>query len=190
MAALFRNFKKDALVILKASLFYNFAVGLFAPFYAIYVRQIGGSILDAGLAYAFFNIAMGLLVLTFCRTGFYLRHTRSIIVIGYFLDVFGSLGYIFVVNPTQLFLVQIFLGLSLGLSAPAWDTLYSSDLSKEKANLQWTVWTGGVSLAIGAGALIGGLVVTFFSFKTLFLSIATVNLISGIISWKIVKDKT
>lgn len=186
---IFRYFKKDALVILKSSLLYNLAVGLFAPFYAIYVKQVGGSILDAGLAYALFNIAMGLLVITFCRTEFYQRNARPIIVIGYFLDMFGSLGYIFVASPWQLFLVQIFLGLSLGLSAPAWDTLYSSELSKEKANLQWTVWTGGVSLAIGVGALIGGFVVSFVSFKALFLSMAAVNFLSGIISWKILKEK-
>ena len=55
--------KRDPKILLKASLLGFFALGLLTPIYAIFVQNIGGDILDAGIAYALFSISMESLLL-------------------------------------------------------------------------------------------------------------------------------
>lgn len=44
-------------------------------------------------------------------------------IAGYALNALLTFGYMFVSNPTQLFLLQIGLGIAEALSAPIWDAL-------------------------------------------------------------------
>ncbi len=181
------NFKKEAVVLLQASFLFNFASGFFLPFYALFVQRVGGSILDTGIAYAIFSIATGLMIIIFCRSRFYLGNVRRIIVAGYFAIGIIYLFYLLVGSRLSLFSVQAVLGIAIGLSAPAWDAVFGSDLSEKAAGKQWSVWTGAVNIALGLGALIGGLIVGTYSFAVLFLMMAGINFLAGIVSWRIIR---
>ena len=47
-------------------------------------------------------------------------------IAGYGLNALLTFGYMFVSNPTQLFLLQIGLGIAEALSAPIWDSLFAA----------------------------------------------------------------
>ena len=47
------------------SFLYGAGAGLLAPIYALYVENIGGNIVDAGIAWAIFSISMGVLLIVF-----------------------------------------------------------------------------------------------------------------------------
>jgi len=183
------SFRAEASVLLKTGLLYNFSGGLLEPFYAVFVGRVGGSLLDAGIAFAIFNIVTGVLIFTFCRTNFYARHMRYIVTIGYLMDVPGYLAYIFVRNSMELFVVQIFLGLALGLAAPAWDALFSANLSEAQASTHWSAWNGGIAIALGLGGLIGSLIITALSFEALFIIMAAMSGLAGFLSLRIIKSR-
>ncbi len=46
-------------------------VGLFGPLYAIFVKKIGGDVLEAGVAYGLFSIVSGAFIFTAGRTNFF-----------------------------------------------------------------------------------------------------------------------
>ncbi|MBI4087277.1 MAG: MFS transporter [Candidatus Liptonbacteria bacterium] len=166
-------------------------VGLFGPIYAIFVKKIGGDILEAGASYGLFAIVSGIMILTLGRTTFFQKNLRLLVVIGFGLFTVGDLAYLFIQNPPQLFILQIFLGISEGFLEPAWDGLFSANLTEEQSVRFWAIWAGGKDIAMGAGALAGGALVAAYSFTALFILLALLNAAGTIIVSRIlwVKDK-
>lgn len=113
------------------------AAGFIGPIYAIYVEEIGGGILEAANAYAAFMITMGLIIYVLGRWEDHHRHDKAFIIVGYFITALGFAGYIFVSNPVQLLIVQIFLGLGMAIRTPAYDSMYSKAVVNKHFALAW-----------------------------------------------------
>ena len=180
---------KSSKVLLYASFFGHFAFGLLAPIYAIYVKNIGGSILDIGIAYAIFSIITGLFILFFSRTLFFQKNVRKMIIIGYFLMAICYFIYIFIGNPIQLFIVQIILGVGVGILEIAWDSIFSVSLSEEQAIKNWSIWSGSTNIVLGISAIIGSIIIFYFSFTLLFILMTIFSIISALISFKLLGEK-
>ena len=168
--------------LLSADSFYLLAAGLFGPIYAIFVVRIGGDILEAGIAYTAFSLAAGLMIILVGRWEDRVRHKEKLLVLGYSLGSAGILGYLFVSNPLQLFLVQIVLGLGEAVRSPAYDCIYSTSLDKGKYASEWGMYDSLVYIVGGISAAIGGLVASFFGFQTLFILMFLLSLSSMAIS--------
>lgn len=174
--------KKEALILLRASFLAIFAMSLFGPLYAIFVQEIGGDILDVGIAYAVFSVATGLFILIFGTSKFFSDNVRLMVVLGYVLWTMGYAGYFFVRSPIHLFFVQIILGIAGGILEPSWDSVYAAELREAEASYHWSLWSGGQSLITGAAAIIGSFIVANYSFRLLFLIMSAFNLLSVIVS--------
>ncbi|MBW2968076.1 MFS transporter [Candidatus Woesearchaeota archaeon] len=171
-------------LLLKASLIASFGVGLFAPIYAIFVERIGGDLLDVGLAYAIYCFIAGLVIIILGTSKLFQKNLRFFVVSGFALMGLCYFAYMFIQTPFHLFYVQVMLGLSNGVLEPAWDALFSSKVSEKQASKNWSMWSGGVSIATGASAFIGAYIASF-SFDTLFLSISLLCLVSAILSTRL-----
>ena len=95
------------------------AGGLFGPFYAVYVEDIGGDILIAGEAFAIFSISSGILIYFISKWGDHVKHTEKLLVFSRALTALGFLGYVFVSDIRGLFIVQIILGAAVAIGIPA-----------------------------------------------------------------------
>ena len=161
---------KTARMLLKASFIGTFAEGKLLPLWATFTDKVGGSILDAGIGYAVFSIATGVVVMSVGSTEFFERYVRWFLFWGFLLAGMGDIFYMMVSNKWELFAVQALIGVSLGLANPAWDSLYSDDEDdgdKSSAS-KWSFWTGGYSFVTGLSALAGALLVNYFGFNTMF----------------------
>lgn len=67
-----------------ASAFSVFAASLFAPFYAVFVKEIGGGAFLAGTSYSIYAIAAGLLILASSKLEEDVVDTQKLVVLGYF----------------------------------------------------------------------------------------------------------
>jgi MFS family permease len=181
------NIKGNARILLKASFIFNFGIGLFAPIYAIFVQKIGGDILDAGIAFAIYFILTGIFVIAFDTSKFYLKNVKKMIILGYFLFAIAYFLFIFIKTPMHLFLLQMLLGLATGIADPAWEGVFSAKGSEKKESKNWAIWTGGVSIIAGISAVVGGIIVTLFSFEVLFGIMSALCLLASLISIKIIK---
>ncbi len=178
---------QSAKILLITFMFASFAGELFGPIYAIFVKQIGGDLLEAGAAYAVFMIVSGIFIFTVGRSKFFLSRLRPMVVVGYGLLTLGDLGYLLVDTPLKLFIVQIIFGIAGGILEPSWDAIYAAGLDEIKAASHWSLWAGLRNLVAGAAAFAGGVIVTAYSFNTLFIIMAIFNLIALTIIFKILK---
>ncbi len=164
------------------------AMGMFGPIYAIFVQKIGGDILAAGTAWAVFMVVSGVGILLMGKIQDKIKKDKLSIILGYALMSLGFLGYYFVSNVKQLFLVQILLGLSTVVLTPAYDSFYTKYLEKGKFASQWAAWEATWYTVTGVAALIGAFLVKIFSFKILFLVMFFTSLIGLLLSTQL-KEK-
>jgi MFS family permease len=168
-------------VLISASIFINFSIGLFAPIYAIFVEKIGGNILSASTAGAIYNILLGILTIIFGKLEDRMGR-RNMVTIGYFLNTVAYTIYIFVKNPIELFFAQAVLGIGDAAKNPAWEAIFSKSLDKGQESSEWAYWGGSTTIIFGIAALVGGIIATNYGFRLLFVLMAFGTGISTIIS--------
>jgi len=176
-------------VLILASIFLNFSVGLFGPIYAIFVEKIGGNILSASQAIALYSILFGVLKIVFGRLGDIDWNKRKMITTGYLLNALGFAGYMIVQNPLQLFLVKIVLGIGDAIKNPAWEAIFSKSLDRKMESTEWAYWGGSVSITYGIASFIGGNIAMFLGFRILFAIMAIATAISVVISTLLFRRK-
>lgn len=164
------------------------AIGMFGPIYAIFVQRIGGDILAAGTAWSIFMIISGVGIILMGNIQDKMKKDKPFIILGYTLESLGFLGYFFVSNVKQLFLLQVLLGIATVLKTPAYDSFYTKYLEKGKFASQWAAWEAVWYIATGIAALIGAVLAKLFDFKILFLVMFLTSLIGLLLSTQL-KEK-
>ena len=147
-----------------------FSNAMMGPIYALFVQKIGGDLLDASITWAIFTGVTGLVTLISGRYVDKIKENELIIVAGYALNAFGYFLYLFVNTIPFLFFVQIIMGLSMAIYAPAFDAVYSKHLDSHRSGRQWAAWESMNYFALALGAIIGGLLVNYFGgFHVIFI---------------------
>jgi len=182
-----RNLKRTLFFLLVIEAIFAFAVGLLTPIYALYVENIGGQLIDAGIAWsiaAFVHATLqypaGLLADRFSKKSFMLILIFGNAIIYYSLIFINSVG--------QLFIAEFFIGLFTAIGTPAYDGLFSKNLEPQKESQQWGLWNTAYGYATAASALVGALIVTLFKFQGLFAITASLSFLAGIIVLIFIKE--
>ena len=176
---------KIAKILLSASFIALFPLGLLGPIYAIFVKNIGGDLLETGLSYGLFAITSGIFVIFLGKSNLFKKNLRTMVFFGYLLLTFGEAGYLLVQNATHLFIIQIIVGVAGGILEPSWDGLFSSNLTEERATSLWSLWAGGRDIITGIGAFAGAAIVSAYSFTALFTIMTVFNIAATIVSFRL-----
>ena len=156
--------------------FFTVSAGMLGPVYAVYVGEIGGSILDIGYSWALFSVFAGILMIIMGKVEE--KHKKiNAAIIGYILKIFCFIGYIFVQTPMHLFIVQIFLGMSSAIIAPAYDAMYSKALRKGRETFEWGLWEANDHLSSAIAALVGTGIIYYLGFDSLFIAMTILAII-------------
>ena len=177
-----RSLSRQARLLLKISFLTAFAESMLVPVYAIFTEKVGGSILDAGIAFAAFSIATGVIVAVLGTRPWFQRHIKALLILGFIGSALCDLSYVFVQNKWELFGAQIVAGLATGLIEPAWDSLFTDDIEQSSAR-HWSIWAGGTHMVTGLAALAGGLIVAYGSFTILFIAMGLIDSVAIFVAW-------
>lgn len=175
-------------ILITLSMVMNFIIGMFSPFYAIYVKQIGGDVAFAGISWAVLEVVCGVLTLLFVKWELRVREQELLMALGYILRAGVFFSYIFMTSMTQLILTQVLWGIAIAIGTPAFDAVYAAHTSKESSIAEWGGLEGVISIAVGVAALIGGFVIRSFGFSIIFVLMALVCLVQGIYVWLLPRD--
>lgn len=167
---------KQLKIFLVSNSFFVLATGMLGPIYALFVKEIGGDILDAGFSWSIFMIISGAGMLVMGKIVDSLKKEKPMMILGYSLQSLGFLGYFFVSNKIQLYLLQILMGISITVQHPVFNSFYTRHLEKGKVAFQWAAWEGTYFITTGIAALIGAFLVKIFGFRTMFLIMFFVSL--------------
>lgn len=175
-----RLFNKAIRILLVTNGLILIAGAMLGPIYALFVEKIGGDLLDASYAFGVFALAAGITTFVSGRYSDRMKENELIVVLGYGIMGMGFFGYTLVNSIWSLLVIQIIIGLGEAIYVPAFDALYSKHLDSHKSGREWGVWEAINYFAIAFGAVAGGLLVTFFGFNTIFVTMGLLCFASAI----------
>lgn len=169
-------------ILLWSSNLWALGEGMLGPLFAVFAQRIGGNILDITWAWAIYLGMTGILTIVAGNVSDRIWEwcgRERLMVAGYGLNALCTFGYLLVDTTTGLFLVQAGLGVALALSNPTWSALYARySPGEEKAGKSWGLVAGGQRLTLAVAIVIGGYIVSNFSFEALFITMGTVQVIA------------
>jgi MFS family permease len=178
--------KKERILLYGSNLWY-FGEGMFGPLFAIFSQKIGGNILDITWAWATYLIICGILVIIFGKISDHKVSKSKLMVAGYALNAVFTFCYLFVDSQLGLFIVQAGLGAAAALAIPTWEALYAKYEDKRHDGYTWGLAGGQAQIATGLAIILGGLLVNYFSFQVLFVTMGTIQIIATIYQAQILK---
>lgn len=177
--------KTIRLLLIGANIWY-FGEGMLGPLFALFSQRIGSGILDISWAWATYLIIGGLLYIII---GNYTdtKNKALFMVFGYALNALCTFSYLLVSLPWHLFFVQAGLGIAAAFATPTWNALYAKSGDINQDGLEWGLAGGSAQIITGIALIIGGYIVNFTSFTTLFILMGTIQTIATIVQAQILK---
>jgi len=170
-------FDKKLKILLYGSNLWYLGEGMLGPLFAIFGGKVGGSILDISWAWATYLIIIGILVIFIGNFSDKIGKEK-LMVAGYALNAIFTFCYLLVSAPVHLFLVQAGLGVAAALAIPTWMALYAKYEDKKRDGFSWGIATGLNRIFTGVALMIGGLIVTYFSFNVLFIIMGIIQVLA------------
>ncbi|MFZ6036167.1 MAG: MFS transporter [Patescibacteria group bacterium] len=148
------------------------AGAMLGPIYALFVKDVGGDLLDASLAGAVFAASAGVTAYVSGRFADRMKRGEFVIVAGYLMMGVGYLVLTQASSIGHLLFAQVVIGIGEAVYSPAFDGVYSRHLTKHAQGSEWGRWEMMNYFTIAGGALVGGIIVTLTSFDTIFVVMA------------------
>jgi MFS family permease len=174
-------------VLITGSNLWYLGEGMFGPLFAVFAERVGGNVLDITWAWAIYLIIRGLLTIIVGAYSDGPARKAKIMVAGYALFTIFTFCYIFVNSPEALFLVQGGLGIATAMATPTWSSLFSHYGSKKHSGYAWGIAGGMADLVLAISSLLGGLIVSYFSFTTLFVIMGIIQTIATVYQARILR---
>jgi DHA1 family quinolone resistance protein-like MFS transporter len=167
---------------------WSFGAGLFFPIFAIFSSEIGGDITDAGIAAAIFILVTALLEYPIGKL-LDKYHEKYFIVADYLLEACVFIGYIFVENIWELFLLQVVLGFANAIGDPAWESLYGRSTPHKKSGSSWANSHFYIGIFNAVGIVIGSYLVALYGFQSVFALGAVFSGFAGVLALMYIKKE-
>jgi MFS family permease len=179
--------RKIAVLLYGANLWF-LGEGMFGPLLAVFTERLGGDILNITSAWATYLIVTGFLTIIIGKISDR-GNKEGLMVLGYALNALFTFGYIFVKNPTHLLFLQAGLGVAAALATPTWNALYSKHEDRRNAGFIWGLAGGEFQITTGIGIILGGFIVSSFSFTYLFATMGIIQVLATLYQFQILSKK-
>lgn len=174
-------------LLLTASIFMHAGVNMIAPLYAVYIGEIGGTLLDAGLAVGVYGVGKSFFYFLAGRVNEQLISRKALIVTGYFLHAFGYFCYLFAENIWHVIAIQALLAFAEAIMNPSWSAILATSLTKGKERRIYGDFYGYRTFFEGVAAILGGLFAMQMGFTVVFSVMVGAMIVAGCLSLKLVE---
>lgn len=173
-----RNIK----LLLTCSIFIHGGINLLAPIYAIFIKKIGGSIVDAGITVGCYAILKGILYFVFRGLKESKFSRRLMISLGYLMFFVAYILYMFAFNVWFVLGIQAILAFAEVIINPSWSAVIANALEQGKERKIYSDFYGYRSIAEGIAAIAGGILASYLGFNILFGFMAGLALSAGLLA--------
>lgn len=182
---------KFARILIIGSLLWYFGEGMLGPLFALFAKNIGGDILEISWAWAIYLFVTGVSMILVGKLSDKIIKKEILMIIGYFLNAIFTFGYLLVLTPLHLFIIQAGLGVAWAFATPTWDALYAKHEDRKNEGVMWGFADGLPRIASAFSIIIGGFIVSYYSFNVLFFTMGILQIIAALYQTKIffIKNK-
>src|SRR3989338_3003152 len=173
-----RNIK----LLLTCSILIHGGINLLAPIYAIFIKEIGGTLIDASVTVGFYAFLKGVLYFILKRLKESKFSRKLMIAFGYFIFFLSYIFYLSATSVIHVLIIQGFLALGEVVINPSWSAVIANALTKGKERNIYSDFYGYRSMFEGGAAILGGALAVQLGFNALFILMAVFALVASILS--------
>ncbi len=157
---------------------FNFISPLLSIFVVRYIK--GGTLATAATGVSVYMISRVILELFSGRLmeGKDDRQKIRMTILGLSLVAVAFWSYHWTTDLTTFYLVQVLVGMGLGLASPPKASLFSQHLDKNKATNEWSIYDGLTFIGMSLAAALGGFITQTYGFTLLFKAATVLVLLS------------
>ena len=164
----------------------NFAFGLLAPIFAVFVLQNveGSSLRVIGTATSIYWLARILSTTPLSRFMDRTNGERD----EFYFTIFGTLLIstipillIFAHIPWHLYLIQFLHGIGNSMAVPGWRILFTDHIDKGATGYEWSIEDIAIGVAVGSSAYLGSILADKFGFVPVLVLLAGLGYVSTIL---------
>lgn len=148
--------------------------GFIDPVFSVFIveRIAGATLITVGIAAAVYWILKSILQLPIAnyldrRVGE--KDDFVALVGGLLLAGFSALAFSWVTTAWQLYLVQVVHAVGFAFYVPAWSSIFSRHLDRERISFDWSLDSAAVGIASGVSALLSGVIASVWGFLAVFI---------------------
>jgi DHA1 family quinolone resistance protein-like MFS transporter len=176
--------------VIKVLIFSDFliwsAYNFLAPVFAIYITGniAGATIETVGIASALYFVCKSVFEVP---VGIFIDKTKGekddlyTAICGTILFALIYVLYVFIDSVWQLYVLQMFLGISAALAFPGWYSIFTRHIDKEKEGFEWSLYDVFLGLGIAAASALGAFIADFFGFNVLFLVVSSITILGALL---------
>ena len=174
-----------AKILLWSSNIWYLGEGMLGPLFAVFSQRVGGDVFQIASAWSVYLFIRGLAQIITGR--FSDGHGRKEIlsVVGFFLSAGATFCYLFVHSQTSLLLVQVLLGIGTAIATPTWVSLYAQAEDRGSEGSEWGLMYGSIDMIVALALVIGGWIVSNYSFYALFIVMGSIKTVAALIQTRI-----
>ncbi len=156
--------------------------GLVQPIFALFIMNniTGATVTAVGVAVtiqlvvkAVFQIIVG----KWADEGDGNRRDLIALIAGSVLQSCVPLGYLFLHNLAEIYVLQVIYGLGLALAYPGWMVIFTRYIRSDKAGYEWGVYNTTISLGTAVAAALGAYLADIYSFNVLFVIVSILSFV-------------
>lgn len=155
-----------------------FAGGLLGPLYAVFVESIDGNILSISISWAAFLLSSTLFLLVVRKYGDSIKEKEYLLLAGFLIRAIVWFSFPFISTVTMLVLLQVLLGVGEAMGSPAFNAIFAEHLDGGKQIKEYTDWNLIVNTSGAVAVVLGGLIVSYYSFTVLFFLMGSLAIVS------------
>lgn len=169
------------------------AYNLLAPVFAIFItNHIQGATIEVvGIASGLYFICKSVFEVP---VGVYIDKTK-----GEKDDLYTAIGgtimfaliyilYIYIDQVWQLYVLQVFLGISAALAFPGWYSIFTRHVDKDQEGFEWSMYDVMLGVGIAAASALGAFIADIFGFRYLFLIVSAITILGAVFLF-LIKNK-
>jgi predicted MFS family arabinose efflux permease len=178
------NINKFIKILITSDFFLQAGWGLSGPIFAIFLtKQIqGGNLKMVGFIAATYWIVKSIVQL-FIAHNLDKNHGEkddfNFLIAGMYVANLIPLGYVFSTQPWHIFTLEFIRALAMACVVPSWSAIFTRHIDKGREAFSWSLESTGIGIAAGVAGALGGIMASFFGFKTVFVLVSVFGTVSS-----------
>jgi len=165
---------KSLKLLLSINSIFVIAANMLGPLYAVYIRNLGGSIEVVSGTWSVMLFTTTLVNFVLIRYGDRLKEHEYFLIAGFIFRAIAWIGFTSASSILTIVILQVIVGLGEAVGSTGFDAIFAEHLDKASHIRDYAVWKTVSNIIVALATLVGGFIVASYGFKPMFYFMAVI----------------
>lgn len=177
------HMNKSLRLLLSINSLFVLAGNLLGPLYAVYITGLGGSVAVVSGTWSIMLFTTTIVNLILIRYGDKVKEHEYYLIGGFIFRAIAWIGFAVSYSLTSVIVLQIVMGIGEAVGSTGFDAIMAEHLDKSSHIRDYAVWKTISNLIAATATMLGGFVVTWYGFTSMFYFMGGVAIFCAVFTY-------